>query len=387
MRQVSNDLLHEYFEKKQFALDVDWSKLEETLVEPLWQAWLGLSEQEQRTADADFTDVNSLANEPGIAALIQEGEWHGLDLAATFQTLDDQTDMVMWTFLNHPDVVRVASLFFAADSIPSRSWQKWKGLPKRPPADDASACRSLEDTLRAYFVRNQGRGRHCKVDVYQRAGRYYYFAFPEDYARAEQDFDENGDLVRRTHRPAFQVVFVYAPATGTLDACAPGGKRVVEKLMALALAALMGTEGRPEQQDDRVYELEPLREADFAWIYPADAGIARVWLKALRLTFKAEKDRVVLEGDKPGGAHQLYERLAGSKDKPGRVDPQGVFVTQAQVRVDYAPQGEKSVAPRDIRLTWPNTCNLGQDQKDHVLREMLIKSGVDPEAIGRDAER
>ena len=354
MRQISNDLLRKYFEKQQFALDVDWNELEETQVEPLWEAWLLLSEQEQRTADADFTEVSQLANEPGIAVLIQEGEWHELDLAATFQTLDDQTDMVMWTFLNHPDVFRVSTLFYSADSIPSRSWQKWKGLPQRVPADDPTACRSLEDSLRAYFVRNEGRGRHCKVEVYQRTGRFYYFAFPEDYARAEQDFDEQGQLVRRTHRPAFQVVFVYSPETGTLDASAPGGKRVVEKLMDLALKALLGTDGRPEHKDDRVYEFERLREATLSWNYSPDSGISTVWVKALRLTFKASRDRVVLEGNKPGAAHQLYERLVSVDGKPGRVDPQSVFVTHAQIHVDYAQQGGKSVAPRDIRLTWPN---------------------------------
>jgi hypothetical protein len=40
MRQISNDLLRKYFEKQQFALDVEWNELEETQVEPLWEAWL-----------------------------------------------------------------------------------------------------------------------------------------------------------------------------------------------------------------------------------------------------------------------------------------------------------------------------------------------------------
>jgi len=83
----------------------------------------------------------------------------------------------------------------------------------------------------------------------------------------------------------------------------------------------------------------------------------------------------------------VYERLTGSAEKPGRVDPQSVYVTQAQIRVEYAPQGGKSVGPRDIRLTWPNTCNLGQDRRDDALREMLINTGIDPEGIGHDAVR
>ena len=157
--------------------------------------------------------------------------------------------------------------------------------------------------------------------------------------------------------------------------------------MPLALMALLGTNQRPEKKQDRGYELERLRRRDLAWIYPANSGIAAVWVKALRLSSKATDERLTLEGTKEGTVHRAYERLTGPAQKPGRVDPQSVNVTQAQIRVEYAPQGGKLVGPRDITLTWPNSCNLGQDQRDHVLREMLINSGIDPEAIGRDTVR
>ena len=186
---------------------------------------------------------------------------------------------------------------------------------------------------------------------------------------------------------AFRVVLVYSPNSGTLDASAPGGRVVAEKLMALALVTLLGADARPDQKDDRVYELEGLRRPDLAWIYPANCGITSVWVKALRFTFKATKDRLVVEGNANGTAHRVYEQLTGSAGKPGRVDPESVNVTQAQIRVEYAPQGGKSVASRDIRVTWPNGCNLGQDQRDQILREMLIQTGIDPQAIGRDAVR
>ena len=108
-------------------------------------------------------------------------------------------------------------------------------------------------------------------------------------------------------------------------------------------------------------------------------------MKALRLTFKATSDRLILEGDRPGAAHRLCEQLSGTDEKPGRVEPRSVYVTQAQIRVEYAALAGKSVRPRDIRITWPNTCNLGQDARDEVLREMLIRTGIDPESIGRDS--
>lgn len=387
LRQASNALLQQYFESKGFDLNVDWALLDETKIDTVWEAWQTLSSEQQGTADADFADVSRLANDAGLGALIQESTWHNVDLPAAFEAFEDHTDMVLWVLINYPDLFRVGALFFAADAISSRSWQKWKSLPEQKPFDDQAACDALGASLADYYRKNEGRGRHCKVEVYQRAGRYYYFVFPEDYARAEQDFDETGELVRRTHRPAFQLVFVYSPDAGTLDASAPGGRVVVQKLMGLAMAVLMGADDRPDQKDDRVYDLEGLRHPDPMWIYPASSGIVSVWVKALRLTFKATKDRLVIEANEQGRAHHVYERLTGSDGKPGRVDPESVFVTQAQIRVEYAPQGGRSVASRDIRVTWPNSCSLGQDHRDHVLREMLINSGIDPQAIGRDRVR
>lgn len=387
MRQVSNSLLREYFAKRGLALDVSWDTLKETQVEPLWEAWQRLEPGEQHKAEAEFNDVNRLANEGGVGVLIQEGEWHNLDLAAAFAELDDHVDKAMWTFLHQPAVFDVAVLFQAADSIASQRWHKWINLPPRPPADDAAACEQLGRLLSEYFLLKQGRGRHCKVEVYQRAGNYYYFAFPEDYARAEQDFDERGELNRRTHRPAFQVVFVYNPVAGTLDASAPGGKLVVDALMRMAVECLQGISHKAGPKDERVYALERLVDAQLAWDYPVTAGIARVWVKSLRLTFKASKQRLTLEGPEPGTVHSLYARLTKTNGARPTIVADSVYVTQAVLRVEYAPRNNRKLNSRDIRLTYPNTCNLGQDDRDRALREMLIASGIDPEAIGRDAER
>lgn len=386
LRQVSNDLLRQYFEAKGCLLDVDWEALTETKIEPLYEAWLALPEAQQRIADADFTEINELANDAGIAVLIEEGEWHGLRLNEYLEQLDDQVDMVTWTLLRHPEVFKVGAFFLAADRIPARSWHRWKDLPARTPRDDRRACGQLEEVFSEHFLRTEGRGRHCTVEVYQRAGDYYYFAFPEDYARAEQDYVD-GVLTRQTHRSSFQVVAVYSPERGTIDVSGPGGKRVVTKLMGLIVATILESDASVNMKDDRVYDLEPLRRRDMSWVFPTSAGISAVWVKSLRLTFKADRNRLVLEGDRDGAVHTLYSRLIGADGKPGRVAPEAVRVTQAVIRAEYADRDGRKVSPRDIRITWPNNCNLGQDQRDRVLREMLINSGIDPQKLGLDAER
>jgi hypothetical protein len=386
MRQASNALLRRYFESLGCALDLDWDELPEGQIQPLYEEWLKLDDATQRATDALFTSVHELANDAGVAVLIEEGGWHSLDLATEFAAFDDPYDMVLWTAMERPRVFDVASLFRAADRIGERSWRKLKGLPLEAPRDDASARTELESALSAYFVREQGRGRNCTVEVYQRSGDFYFFAFIEDYARAEQDYVA-GKLVRVPHSRAFQVVFVFAPTRGTLDASAPGGRPVVAKLMDIATSTLLGTAVAEPSKDDRIYELEGLRDEGFAWKYAPNAGISDVWVKAMRLSLKTGGERLIAEGTKHGEAHRLYNRVVSvSASAPGlRAD--ATFVTQVEVRVEYAPRNGRKVRPRDFRVTYPNSCSLGHDDADRVLREMLISSGVDPAAIGRDAKR
>jgi len=109
-----------------------------------------------------------------------------------------------------------------------------------------------------------------------------------------------------------------------------------------------------------------------------------VWVKSLRLSLKAGDGRVVLEGTRQGEAHALYARLASLGARPGRLDPAADYVTQAEVRVEYAARNGHNIPARDFRVTYPNKCNLGQDERDRLLREMLIASGVDPSRIGAD---
>lgn len=383
LRQVSNVLLQQYFDDRGLAVAVDWSSMGETDIGDLYDAWLALPEDQQELTDADFTAIHELANDEGVGVLIEEGGWHNLDLAATFESFNDQYDMVTWAFLEEPRVFEVATLFRAADRIAARSWRKTRGLPDRLPDDAAEARERLAQALSGYFLQRQGRGRHCEVEVYQRGGQYYYFAFLEDYARAEQDY-VGGRLVRQTHRRAFQVVYVFSPARGTVDVSAKGGQPVVSKLTDIAVEALLGTDAAKTLADERTYALDPLIARDFVWSYPATAGIASVWVKSLRLSRKAGDGQLVLRGTKSGGTHALYSLLTGTTVKPGRVDPDSVYVTQAEIRAEYAARNGHNVPPRDFRVTYPNSCSLGTDERDRLLREMLVDSGVDPSRIGVD---
>jgi len=386
-RQVANSLLREYFASRSLLDGVNWDDLGETDTGPIYDAWLELPQERRVETDADFHVVHDLADEAGIHVMIEEADYQHVDLVAALGELEDFHDQAMWVFLKHPKVFDIASRFSRADSLPNRSWQKRVGLPlRRPDTEDATIAR-FRQALVGYYVKHEGRGHNCTVEPYKRGEQYYLFAYPEDHARAEQDY-EGAALRRRPHRPAFDLVFVYTPDHGTLDVYAPGGRKVIAVLQAIFTEVILGAPLPDAEKDDRVFDLEPLQRRDFRWLYPPSSGIATVFLKRLRLSLiTGEGERISVEGKKPGDVHDLYDALVGSHGKPGPFAAHMLRVTQAEVHVDYAEIAGRKPGGKDFRVTWPNMCDLGQDDRDAVLREMLIASGIDPSGLSRDAAR
>jgi hypothetical protein len=245
----------------------------------------------------------------------------------------------------------------------------------------------LESALSQYYRRREGRGRACKVEIYKWKGRYYFFAFLEDYARAEESF-EGGSMRRSAHRPAFQVVFAFDPANGTLDTYAKGGKRVVQDLQEQFALVVLDSPLPEPTAEQRVYDLEPLRRREFTFVYAFESGIESVVLTRLRLSYRYEKGkRLILEGQAPTTVADLYEDIVQDSPNGRGIAASLLKATQAELKVTYRVVGSKRPNPKTVRITCPNSCSLGTDARDDVLRPMLIESGIDPHSLGLDQRR
>jgi len=71
-RRMPNTQLAEYFKTKSIGLELDFNELKEKDTEKIFNAFLKLPEKQQTTVEADFQNVNALANEGGVQALIDE---------------------------------------------------------------------------------------------------------------------------------------------------------------------------------------------------------------------------------------------------------------------------------------------------------------------------
>src|SRR5208283_5263876 len=118
----------------------------ETDIEPIYAAWLQLSDSERPKTDQDFRLIDSVADEQGINAILEEGRFHG---------------KVLWTFLEHPEYLETAAMFREADELPRNYWRDRDGLVDLSPRDDKAACEEMANLIKLYFRKNQGRGYAC----------------------------------------------------------------------------------------------------------------------------------------------------------------------------------------------------------------------------------
>ncbi len=380
-REMPNRLLARYFEARGVLAELDFAAMKETRIDELFAAWLELPEDERNRMDADFSEIHALSCEKGWCAIRDEAKWQFRQepdaftaFVETMGDLDGHFERAMVTFLDYPQFWKGATLFCHADTLPH--WRKRKGLPHQPASVHEDGRQALAENIRNYFHRTEGRGKNCVVEVLRRDERDYFFAYPEDYSRQSVEWVK-GTFECRQHNPAFEVIYVYSQKDGTLDLNFRGIRKAVEPLQKMfATEILKLSELPPDPTGDRVYDLNPLRERGFQFVYDAASGIESVAVKKLRLSAKFVKgDRITLEADTAANREAIYDLL----DKVGRSEPLRLYyVTQVELAAKVAMKADEKPKSVTVCITYPNSCSLKYDDVDLKLRKMLVDSGIEP---------
>ena len=156
-----------------------------------------------------------------------------------------------------------------------------------------------------------------------------------------------------------------------------GSHEAFEPLQGMfATAILKQDKLPPDPKDRRVYDLNPLRQKDFDFVFDAGSGIKDVAVKKLRLSSKVKKgDRITLEADATHNPDAVYELLA----QVGKSLPLHLYnVTQVELAASVTTDAGKPPKAVTIRITHPNSCSLKYDELDLKLRDMLHASGIEP---------
>jgi hypothetical protein len=360
-RKTPNHSLAQFFEAKAIPLEVDFSQLKENDAEALQTALNKLTDSQVSDIEAEFQGVNALACEGGIAALVDEAGFHQDEsFVAEIAAIEGFHAKAMWAFLNKPKYWRGAAMFLHADNVSPSYWKKRNDLPSLPPQVDDDDIEALAKSISRYFFHKEGRGKNCIVEPYRRNQKEYFFAYPEDFAQSAVEWI-GGTLKSQAHHPAFEIIFVYSEAEGSLDIYAPKNSKAIAELQVMFAT--------------NVLKLPTLVEDGFDFQIEPTSGIASVLVTKLRVTLKHDrKKRITIEAD-------AYKDSGAVYDLMDQLDLPAYYVSQVTLKVTFEAIGNRRAKTRTVNITHPNSCALNHDGNDLKIRQMLASSGLEPKAV------
>ena len=403
LRQVSNKILKEYFERIGWDPRVEWAKLSETSVQPIFDAFQNAPEDIRARLNDEFGQINEMATEGGIRTIMDEGRWRGLDLGTALQGVGGLHDQVLRVLLDYPakdgrvSLFDVARRFQKSDSIAERSWRKRSGVPEIQHAktrDDEVAKKleegrkRLEEALSSYYKVKEGRGHHCVVEHFERGDSLYWFAYPEDYQEARIEYV--GDkLGRRVSSPPFEIIFRHSNAKRMLEIHGKADSATVEELRTLWARAVLGTDdlGTPPERGVE-YELNVLKTKR-QFPFRLTDGVREVRVSALRLSYIGDRKnrRITLEANTrkdPNAVFDLMDELLST----GKLSLDIVNITQAVMNFVFAADTRTGTKAVPARITYPDSCSLKHEPKEEIAREYLrewkidVTQGAQPDSQG-----
>jgi hypothetical protein len=358
--------------------DIDFEGLKETQIVPIFDAWRLLPGNVHKEIEKDFRDIDFMATEGGVKTIIELARYHDEILGPMLSPMEGHHRKVFWVFLNRQEYWKRALLFYKTDKISWNSWYGRNNIPKKTVLMNDKHLKRFESAIGNLFYQRQGRGQSCKVEYYKRYDHDYFFCYPEDYAQSFIEWIEK-KLERLPHTPAFEVIFVFNKKNGTLDIHLKGGKKPVPDLQKIFADIILGTKLGPDDEDQKVYDLNPLKNRNFQFKFDIASGIIDVRIKKLVLSDRfGKKRRITIEDDPTSNRFAVYDMIENRFKNPKKY-LESINISKAEITAYFSPtidlpKGTK----RSFKISYPNYCNLNQDEKDLIIRKMLSDSGIEP---------
>lgn len=376
LRNVPNDLLQQYFQKQDINLGLDWGRLDETEVNPIFVALEALPADTRSRVDTDFALIHEMACEDGVQAIVEEGRNWGRDWAEPFAGMRNHYERAFWTFLNEPRRFHVAGCFHEMDRL--GGWRRRLVGRRLEAQDDEDALAELERRVRLFY-RRQGRGRFCHVDYYERRDpeRHCYFAYPEDYASTDVGYDENGYFLHRPRRSAFEVIFVYRPEEGVLELHAKGNKRQTDELAEIFCTTILGLVKLPDDNDRVPFDLAVLKNPEFPFPTDPKDRIAAVHVRQLRFDLpEPTRGRLTVSAHASDHRPRALRYLIDEAINQARVALDTMHVSLAKLRFVFAPRDGERPKTLTFEVTYPDRCTLKDDPLDQIAKKYLRQWGI-----------
>jgi len=194
LRMVPNRLLERFFHRLGHDDgEIPWGDLKERETQPVVQ-WLSqLPSREQNRIEGELRSVFDLACESGWNALVEGAIRCGdLKLAEDVPEPLNFYGRAMWARLERAEAFDKALLIHQLEHL--SWWRRRNDLPRKHPDTSREALENLENEISGLLTIEQGRGRYCTVETFERQGSWYFFAHPDDFAQSAVAHDDEGRL-------------------------------------------------------------------------------------------------------------------------------------------------------------------------------------------------
>lgn len=286
LKQLAKPLLREFFARRGDLQDLPWDELKDLGdVEPIYNAWQQLPDDERRQVQVIFRDLVQLADHRGIRAFAAEIQSRAPHRAFEFQACRSGLNKALWFYLNFPEAFTQASLFARADALSTGRYAvRCNGLPKASLEVTPEIILRLQQSLGEHYWPKEMRGEQCRVSHYSRpGGTEYFFAYLEDWPDMPLIFNDAGELIPKLERYTFSVVYACCPQEGSLELLAKGGWNVQHELLRRFSHAAYGPEIEPGDPVRPAYRLQQVLDPKFTYPTHPEDCIGRVRISRIVL--------------------------------------------------------------------------------------------------------
>ena len=223
--------------------------------------------------------------------------------------------------------------------------------------------------LKNFFYKKQARGKYCHIDVYKKEDSECLFCYLDDYTDIESRFDEVGIFRKHIKKSTFEVIFLFLPKQGKLRVKVKGGKKYYQPLQVLFakyfLDQMIPLEGRI---DERIYNLNVLKNGNYPMPLNPDDNIENVNIKQLRFNSISNKDvKVTVESTDSESLYTLVSKL--------NIKLKRYKVTQARFKFKFPGKGNRG--SHTFTVTAPNRSDLGDSKREKVIEKYLKEWKID----------
>lgn len=380
---IPKPVLRRYFEAHpvEFPEEIDWSQDEKILNKAVTKVIKSLSRQLYDPLHIHFERLCGVANEKGIAALINGSE-QPETLEEQFKGMDNQYHMAMTVFLDDHDLFQTAEELLLVDF--RAEGQDWKHCVIKSKAnvteftqEDANA---FAFEVANVFYRNFDDPNECCGEIYKRYHdgtlqiSVYVNSLPDSNIQVK-----NRELHRVDTKRAIVSAIVYDPQTKHFCSVASGGKPIHEKIQqAFSKTILKEEKSEYVTVQPRQFMLERFRKRpkphDSLFKTAPEHGIEQVRLRKLDLFSNTpHKHALSLDTLSQGRDADIYDNRAICSED-GTVYSKYAIIG-AQISFHFYPPAEGKKG-RTLHITLKkDSSNLkNQKEADRMMIEGYLKS-------------